>query len=474
VTPPSLREGQTIGVLLPSALTESFEIVLARIADLEFQGAQVKVISCNGTVKGCVSNPLRYEGTCRQCRRVRDKALGQTAPRAELLLLDTSYPGPFPILTPDESAELEAGVNSTILTFYRGDIESSLNQPLRRWIYRQLANRYREHSLFVYVAISRLLVKGHLDRLEFFNGRIVPTRGALLAARRVGCDFSVLEVSGRDRHLTVTANSSVHDIDFKQEELRRFLLQPDLDRQSGIDFFESRRKGVETNDKSFTTHQKQGKLQRTNRPVLAIFTSSADELKISGAQWFTRASQNPVEFIVELAERIGREFDVVVRMHPNQAGDKTGAASAMIETLSAIPYIQLIPPTSSVSTYELLDLACAVLTFGSTVGLEATYWGKPSILVGRALWDRQDVAYKLETPDEVVILLLTQPPARPIEAAISVGAYYIIGTGVPGSLAWRYKGITGFSVNEQSYIDIKRDAMAYWLTRAVDLFLKKY
>lgn len=470
----ALHEAQTIGVLLPSALTEPFEIALSRIVDLDRRGVRVKAIACNGTVKGCVSNPLRYEGTCRHCRRVRNEALGHAAARVELILLDTNNAAPEPALAPGEAVELEAGVNSTILTFYRGDVESSAHQPLRRWIYRHLANRYLEHSRFVHAAITALLAERDVDRLEFFNGRIVPTRGALLAARQLGRDFGVLEVSGRDRHLTVAENSSVHDIDFKQEELRRFLLRPNLDLQSASVFFESRRKGEETNDKSFTARQKRGKLRSHNRPVLAIFTSSADELKVSGAQWFTRASQDPVEFIVEMADRIKHDFDVVVRMHPNQAGDKTGAASTMISTLSAIPHIQLIPPTSSVSTYELLDLAYAVLTFGSTIGLEATYWGKPSILAGRALWDRQDIAYRVDDPVKAAALLSTRPAPRSKDAALGVGAYYIFGSGEPGSLAWRHKGVTGFSVDGRSYINIKRAAASYWLTRVVDWFLKKY
>lgn len=471
----ALQKGDIVGVLLPPTLTESFEIGLSRIVDLNRQGIRVKAIVCDGAVKGCVSNPLGYEAVCRHCIRVRDEALDyHLQEQVELLPMVSKQAEGCTALTTTEAAELEAGVNSTILTFYRCDAESSMSQPLRRWVFQKLACRYREHSSFVHAAMRELISKRYVDRLEFFNGRIVPTRGALLAAHQEDCNFGVIEVSGRDRHLTVAENNSVHDIVFKQDELRQFLERPSLDRRVGVAFFESRRKGEETNDKSFTSRQKLGQLQRRSRPLLVIFTSSADELKVSGSQWFTQASQDPVSFIVDLSKRIQQNFDIVVRMHPNQAGDKTGASKAMIKTLATIPYIDLIPPSSSVSSYELLDASQAVLTFGSTIGLEATYWGKPSILAGRALWDCLDIAYKADTAEEVQRLLTSNPRVRSRHDSLCVGAYYTIGAGITGSLTWRHKGLPGFSVDGRSYLGHKRNSSAYWLTRALDFFLKKF
>ena len=69
------------------------------------------------------------------------------------------------------------------------------------------------------------------------------------------------------------------------------------------------------------------------------------------------------------------------------------------------PNLFLIEPDSSISSYELLDHATTVLTFGSTVGIEAAFWGKPSVLAGPALYEALGSVYLPRTHDEVIELL---------------------------------------------------------------------
>ena len=49
--------------------------------------------------------------------------------------------------------------------------------------------------------------------------------------------------------------------------------------------------------------------------------------------------------------------------------------------------LEIIEPDSPIGTYNLIDNCDLVITFGSTVGIEAVYQGKPSILMGRALYE---------------------------------------------------------------------------------------
>jgi hypothetical protein len=461
-----------VGVLLPSSLTESFEVAVARLVDLESQGVSVKALVCDGATSGCVANPLSLASTCIHCRNVRDQALSSVTRSVQCISLDQVHAESRPpALTELEQDSLMAGVESTILTFYRGDPGKPGRRSPRSLAYRTLSRRYYRHSLFVYEALRHLLAQAQLTRIEFFNGRIVPTRAAMLASQHAGCDFGVLEVSGRDRKLTVADNSSVHDLAYKRGELRRFIARGEIDLAAGAAFYESRRKGLDTNDRSFTSGQEQGRVPKSGRPIVAVFTSSADELKVAGSQWFTEASRDPVAFITSLAALVRDAFDVVVRMHPNQQGDKTGAARAMMRELSGVQGIKLVTPNSKVSTYELIDEAVAVVTFGSTVGLEATYWGKPSILVGRAVWDQEGVAYFAASADEAAAMLRGGVAPKPREAAATIGAYYQQGCGVAGSLSWRPGGITGFAVKGRSFLGAKRSSAAYWANRLVNRLL---
>jgi hypothetical protein len=66
-----------------------------------------------------------------------------------------------------------------------------------------------------------------------------------------------------------------------------------------------------------------------------------------------------------------------------------------------------------------------VLTFGSTVGVEATYWGGISILAGgRSFYEHLEVSYQPKTHEDLMGLLLnpTLPP-KPKENALLYGAW---------------------------------------------------
>ena len=49
-----------IAIYLPSSLTESFEIVLGRVADLIEQGDNPELIHCAGKVSGCVRGKVTF------------------------------------------------------------------------------------------------------------------------------------------------------------------------------------------------------------------------------------------------------------------------------------------------------------------------------------------------------------------------------------------------------------------------------
>jgi hypothetical protein len=462
-------------VLLPPALTESFELVLARVVNLSSANVTVQVLHCDGAVKGCVANPFGIKSVCRHCRKIRDVALSNMPTQCERISLDVfvaSKQREWFELPKEVNQELKRGVESTILTFYRRFVNLS-SPSLSARLYRTLENRYMQHSQFVYHAVTNFLKHNKVSRIEFFNGRIVPTLAAMYAAKNTPLSYAVIEVSGHARQLFTTDNQSVHDLKHSQSALHDFIETGSFNPEIGKDFFELRRSGIATDARSFIKGQKRGMLRLVKcKPILAVFTSSADELQVGGDQWFTHASINPITFIHRIAELLSNSYHIVVRMHPNQAGDRTGAAKEMIRALSHYDGIDLIKPTDVHSTYELIDSSRAVITFGSSVGLEATYWDKPSILAGRALWDQLDVAYFVETPEQIKNLLLGELVARSKSDAVAVGAYYMIGQGKPSALSWGKNGSVGFSVNGRSYLREKRSSVSYWVTRVIDRALR--
>jgi len=92
--------------------------------------------------------------------------------------------------------------------------------------------------------------------------------------------------------------------------------------------------------------------------------------------------------------------------------------------------LTLIEPASPISTYTLLDRVDRVLTFGSTVGVEATFWGKVSILAGRSIYEHLDAVYLARDHDDVMQMLGAEMSPKPIDEAVKYG-FYMQTFGIP-------------------------------------------
>jgi len=124
-------------------------------------------------------------------------------------------------------------------------------------------------------------------------------------------------------------------------------------------------------------------------------------------------------------------------MHPNLAGIDNPEVKKLRSIES--PNLTLIDSTSRISTYSLVDAVDRVVTFGSTVGIEATYWGKVSLLAGGpALYEHLDVVHIARTHDELLELVAAKLDPKPIAAAVKYG--YCMQTFGHPFVYWRADG----------------------------------
>jgi hypothetical protein len=70
-----------------------------------------------------------------------------------------------------------------------------------------------------------------------------------------------------------------------------------------------------------------------------------------------------------------------------------------------------------------------IITFGSTIGVEAAYWGKPSILLGRAHYEDLNCCYILQTYDVLFEMIERPLFSKPKMNAIMYG-YWQIAAGI--------------------------------------------
>ncbi len=73
------------------------------------------------------------------------------------------------------------------------------------------------------------------------------------------------------------------------------------------------------------------------------------------------------------------------------------------------------------SEAQHLSISLKRLFFGSTVGVEACYWGKPSILVGRSFYESINCCHVPSTRDELIAMMHTELAPKDKAAAIKYG-----------------------------------------------------
>lgn len=456
-----------VAVFLPPSITESFEIVLARACDLQDSGKSVFLAYCSGAFRGCVANPYGWASLCEHCTSVTEQAIEAVLPGVPKQCYRRVVGGKKLPVNPVESTE--NGPHSTILTFYRQNT-NKINWRYRNAIFLNgLKKRYKKYEIATYLFAKELIAETRPERIEYFNGRITPTMSISQAAIDSGVKRCAIEVSGYNKSFFLAYDTKVHKLDFLKYRIKNYIPSAEA-KLLGITFFENKRSGIKTNDKSYTNHQAKGYFRGTKQKTIAIFLSSTDEFEIFGDEWFTPCSRDPVTFVLSLRKKLPSEYGIIVRMHPNQAGDKTGISEYIKRQLTGRDGITLIKPTDKHSSYELIDLACTVITFGSTVGFEATYWGKPSILAGRCAWESEEVAYVTDSPENAAKLVTSHPLALSKENAIKIAAYYMDKLDETINLSYNHE--TGlFLARGFNFLKDKRSSVWYKLNRAIDLFL---
>lgn len=278
-------------------------------------------------------------------------------------------------------------------------------------------------SLLTYDAARQAIREFRPDRVVLFNGRFASTR-AIFAAACVEGVSPLIHERGCDKDHFWIATEPIHDPDYIQRCIREFW-RPELS-ADGEAFFMERRGRVERSWRSFTKGQVEGRIpqpMQDSSSWVVFFTSSEDEYVAVGDKYVNRAFPSQIDAIgaVEKAVRELPGHRLCVRVHPNIAS-KSEEQIAFWKKLS-VPGGLVVGPEEDFDTYAILDRARVACSYGSTVGIEATYWGKPSLLTGRSIYDRLGAAFEAGDIDDIR-KFLGNPVVFPRSAALMYGAFF--------------------------------------------------
>jgi hypothetical protein len=421
-------------IFAPFAVTEYHFATDLEIAQTHLEkGDHVTMVVCNADLLTCESNPDHDLGRCVRCVGHRFDGISRLTPRPEVIS--------FPRLTAQDREELR-GISVDGMTLddlrdirfenfdagwaVRSSIISAVGTSA--FPFESKKDRIRDSlrsSLAVYRSMQRLLTERKVDRVYAFNGRYATMRAVLRAAQSKGVDCYIHERGCNFERYALWENHLPHEIDYYQERIRDAWehADPELRDAIGASFFADRITGSLVGWVSFSVNQESGLMPegwRDDANNVAVFTSSTDDLDAlddamkGGAYPDQYLGLNRV--VAATPPDSGTHF--YVRVHPRTQALPEPQAKELMNL--KLPHLTVIPAGSPVSTYALMRRATRVLSFGSTTGIEAVHWRKPSIIGMRAYYDRLGSTYNPRNHDEMLDLILKPglPPKDPLGATM--------------------------------------------------------
>lgn len=460
--------------------TPIFETELELIRKHEKSGDTVRVVQCTGNLANCHWNPEHLNFICVRCRsKFKDgwdilnsgeKVELKTFPKNKL----TSFNLPNNFKSVDDlkhyrydDENIGFGVASSLISIIR-------DHRFDTHKYRRDVNRVIRTAIQVYETLKQEFEEFKPDRVYIFNGRISTHWPIILLCKQMGIEYFVYEVATPLNHYTLLRNATVHDAQAASQKFELSWANGGTEREEiARSWFELKRAGhTKGNMRSFTKEQVKGVLPKGFNPDkknIAIFNKTIDEYAaISG--W-----ENPLYSPDETAG-IGRILETLesdnrymfyLRVHPHmiEVPRTTSQLRDIRELSSRFDNLYVIWPEDIVDSYALMDACEKIITFGSTIGLEATYWGKVSILAGRAYYENFDCFYKPKTHEELVKLLEEDLTPLPTDSVLKYGFHQMAG-GIP----FEYFKQTGKTSGIFDGVEIKPDAFpALWYK--ISLFL---
>lgn len=278
--------------------------------------------------------------------------------------------------------------------------------------YRKLVSKFNLSYLKTYSAAFKVLQSQMPDKVYLYNGRFLQERAVADCCEVLGIKVVYFERFNPEwKTRFFLFENSTHSPSYRSQIMNEYgkSLQnssPQEFKIAGEKWFNDRRLGI---SQKFTKHQNISPILETLGDYVVFFHSSEDELittDLISTFWGTQ--MEAIDKLVNVLEDM-QDLKLVIRIHPNL---KYKSRSEILQwkiygdsLSSKYDWITFLNHESKINSYDLILGAKSVVTVGSTIGVEAAFLGKRSILIGRAFHENMWITSNPESFQELSNLL---------------------------------------------------------------------
>jgi hypothetical protein len=410
------------------------------ISFLNKEKYKIEVATCGGFVSSCSFNLKASKLECYKCRLFKNVVMSNLTKEIPLTLVKfhkstVTWKKEFETLGFHENLSQEQLENIKYENFDIGwsivsrgfDLTNSDILDIKS-IFPKL--RSYAFSIFcTYKSLIELIEKRKPDVVVFFSSRIGEYR-----AFKSACEFSKVNFLTIDKFTFASDRWRFHenhwpyDYDSVGFQMIDYWNKNASDSLSSLcdGWFQRRRLGCVDNDINYNKYQKAGLgLNIKGKQIVSIFLSTWREgggISQNHLPYFGRNQLESLKQIIKYWPIDLKDHQIVIRCHPNQvtALDEIEKLKNFFDNHRDIIFVE---PLNTIDSYELIDLSKCVLSFGSTIGVEACYWERPSGLLCCSNFVGIDVATVCDSFDKLWGFIRS-PSLKRKENAFKHAAYY--------------------------------------------------
>ena len=348
------------------------------------------IIYCAYHSGRCTSNIFGSKLVCKECNKNVEYIRKEFYPKHKFI--PVIQKGPLKEEIKHDNAITVSAVST---------INSNLRPLQNEWTenQEQILNLTIDYGESFYNETTNLLNRDDIDKIFFYNGRVFPSSIIELGAKVKNIEYVGLELNASGTQYYTTANHKIHDIDKGRDHIKALIKFKYTNEEHKIanEFFEE----------NFARQKKFKKFdpgEINNKKYIVIFTSSDDELSSLGPEWGSPFTKSIIQSIEKIISRMSDDF-FIIRLHPNQLGQGDKVRKIYEEIQKKYNNVKIFYPSDKVNSYSIINASKCVISFGSTISVEATFLKKPSILLGVQKYDRSGVVYTPDNFEQLYILL---------------------------------------------------------------------
>lgn len=303
--------------------------------------------------------------------------------------------------------EVGYGVSSYYISLTR-NLNPEISPRLKKLLYSWLLTAMRNAD------IAESVITEDYDMVYVVNGRMFESKPFQEVAFSRGMHIILGESMTNLEGVNVRMNFDnvrVHSVSGNCQLIEEFWKNSTVPEEEKVkiatSFYTNRASAIATNDKIYVKNQQKGLMpddwdeSKTN---IAIFNSSEDESAAIGGEFEKNnlfdSQMSGIKFILENVQDENIHF--YLRIHPNLMNIPYKYHKDLYKLPSQYKNITVIPGNSPISSYSLLYACDRVITFGSTMGVEAAFAGKSAMVMRPSFYYYLDVSFVPKTEKDVI------------------------------------------------------------------------